>query len=369
MGPRSAPSSGRPRSAEVAARYEKFVGLLARLASDQATRPRPPTNLTEAARNGDLEAVRAFLREGHTTVERTIGHASPLAAAAAFGHLPIVDELLAAGASLEPEGAMFPILHFPIMNGRLDVIERLLRAGASPQQHPHQLRFAAKQGEWHAVQMMLAAGFDETQLEASDRIALKKWRATQQEDAGFLQRWQKADRERRAAAEAKALAGRGRLEKEERDEIEREAVGLIAESPESFENATLESGTTLLAAAVEAGSAALVDALIAAKADVNAGDPSPLARAAARSLVSIAMRLLDAGADPNRKDADGTTPLIEASRAGCLEIVEVLLARGARAAGRTRTRETAATVAAGPFEKRIRAAIEAASAKKQIPRR
>jgi ankyrin repeat protein len=47
--------------------------------------------------------------------------------------------------------------------------------------------------------------------------------------------------------------------------------------------------------------------------------------------MEIVGKLLDAGADPNAKSADGTTPLMRAARAGREETAKRLLAGGATA--------------------------------------
>ena len=43
----------------------------------------------------------------------------------------------------------------------------------------------------------------------------------------------------------------------------------------------------------------------------------------------MARLLLDAGADPSRADGDGTTPLMAAALRGQLEVLRLLLGRGA----------------------------------------
>ena len=71
-----------------------LLGHLAALSEDAAAWPAPCTTLTEAAVRGEAAAVAAFLDGGHDIDERTIGFASPLAAAAGRGHLEVVELLL-----------------------------------------------------------------------------------------------------------------------------------------------------------------------------------------------------------------------------------------------------------------------------------
>ena len=97
-----------------------------------------------------------------------------------------------------------------------------------------------------------------------------------------------------------------------------------------------DDGWTALHASAVRGHAEVVAILLGAGADVDACDDSgitPLWNAAGPSPSKAAIRLLlEAGADPNAKDAQfGWTPLIRAVDAGNLDAVELLLAAGASA--------------------------------------
>lgn len=150
----------------------RLIAALSALAADAAARPLPPVNLTEAAVRGDLDAVRAFLDGGAELEQRTIGFASPLAAAAGRGHLDVAELLVARGASLDPEASAFPLLAFPIANRRLDVVERLLKAGAPVAKYRSHFRLAAKNGQWDMVDAMLAGGADPGWLSDAERAPL-----------------------------------------------------------------------------------------------------------------------------------------------------------------------------------------------------
>src|SRR5690349_12249483 len=88
-----------------------------------------------------------------------------------------------------------------------------------------------------------------------------------------------------------------------------------------------ESGVTALDVAVGTGDLRFVDQLLSAGADPNA----VLASAAWNEHASEAVvrRLLDAGAEPDRPDACGSTALYLAAVSGNAAIVRVLLAAGA----------------------------------------
>lgn len=82
------------------------------------------------------------------------------------------------------------------------------------------------------------------------------------------------------------------------------------------------------------GHEALVDALLAAGADVNAAAANafkvaPLHSACAVSHIGIVRKLLDAGADVNAKQMRGVTALHSAAHNGRTDIAELLLAHGA----------------------------------------
>ena len=77
------------------------------------------------------------------------------------------------------------------------------------------------------------------------------------------------------------------------------------------------------------------DKLLAAGVDVNMrnmvqGRETPLMKAITRGFPGVVQKLIDAGADVNLGDADGTTPLMEAAKWGKNKIIEQLLISGAK---------------------------------------
>ena len=105
-----------------------------------------------------------------------------------------------------------------------------------------------------------------------------------------------------------------------------------------------QDGESILAVAAHEGHAAVVDALIAAGADVNAKNKdglSPLMMAAGSNRVGAVRALVSKGAEVNATNNDGATALIAAAYGGYAQSTEALLASGAKTDVRDRAGRTA----------------------------
>ena len=92
-------------------------------------------------------------------------------------------------------------------------------------------------------------------------------------------------------------------------------------------------GTPALHWGVHFNNEALVDLLLSAGADVEGANrygQTPLQVAVLQHHAAMVLRLVEAGANTEQADASGETPLLQATRLGDLDVVEVLLARGAQ---------------------------------------
>lgn len=310
---------------------DRLNRIIARLLADARTRPGPPTTLTEAALLNEPDAIDAFIDGGADIDERTIGFVSPLAAAAGRGNLAAVQRLIERGASLDPPGALFPVLAFAVMHRHLEVLDLGLRAGAPVAQYRTLMQEMAARGAWDVVDALLAGGADPQWLDASQRRAWEDF-VRQHAPRSAEYRGRLAEAIRAAQAQAAAPALRDRLADAERAALHAQAVACVRATP-GLAQARSDHGTPVLALAAEAGALDLVDALLqaGAPADPPMTGPSPLARALRRADHECARRLLAAGADPNAGGAWSAHPLIDAARAGSLACVRALVDAGALA--------------------------------------
>jgi len=101
--------------------------------------PSPPTELHVAARDGDIEKLKALLEaaEDEKAVNATDQHRrTPLHLAAFFGHALAVQLLLEKGADAQREAMDgFLALHFAAQQGRLDVVQAITRHLSGGKEH------------------------------------------------------------------------------------------------------------------------------------------------------------------------------------------------------------------------------------------
>ena len=81
--------------------------------------------------------------------------------------------------------------------------------------------------------------------------------------------------------------------------------------------------------AVANGHGRLAEYLITKKAEVNFFGRTLLHESAHNGLVGVCEALLLRGLDPNERDPAQWTPLLEAANSGCIDVLQLLLDRGA----------------------------------------
>jgi hypothetical protein len=114
---------------------------------------------TSAVQNGNVEAVKLFLKAGMPPV---IYGKSALWTAVEFGHVEVAQVLIDAGLSVNETGDYGETMMMKAINGKLAMVETLIKAGADVNK-PNDYKIAplaaaAEQGKTDVVQALLKAG-------------------------------------------------------------------------------------------------------------------------------------------------------------------------------------------------------------------
>ena len=309
------------------------------------------TPVADAARSGDLDAVRALLREGadvnaangdgmsalHWAAERgdagmldalvqagaavdavtRIGHYTPLHVASTGGHAAVIERLAAAGADVSATASTTGAtpLHLAAAAGSAAAVAALLdrRADADARERAWgqtPLMFAAARDRVEAIRTLLERGADPAvtsktvDLVADGRLAGE----ARQRQRAVMAALEAGDaRPTPGQVQAAVLAGRNRYLSGEVPPAEEDDDA----RPPSVET---KGGLTALLHAVRQGHIGAAMALLDGGADVDqigAGDAtSPLLMAAINAQFDLALMLVDRGADPNLASGlNGVTPL------------------------------------------------------------
>ncbi len=365
------------------------------------------TDVADAAKRGDGAAVRAALAKQADVNAAQIDGSTALHWAVELDDLAMADQLIRAGARVtaRTREGVTP-LQLAAINGSAALIDRLLKAGADPNaalsaSGDTALMVAARTGKPEAIRVLVEANADVNATESWGGTTPLMWAVSEgHEEAARTLLAAGADVNARshyvAAANGRGFEGRtplaGSAEAKPADfasgwlsplmlaaregdlPMTRLLVGAGADV-----NAVAGDGKTALAMAIFNGNYEVASLLVDSKADVNRADSqrfTPLFYAVDRRNMETApnfpwmvtadplpliRQLLDAGANPNAvvnntpraRMREGSprivfaTALMRAAFAGDLELVTLLLDRGADPTVLSRDSETMLAAAAG----------------------
>jgi uncharacterized protein len=365
------------------------------------------SDVADAAMRGDRQAVRAAITRKADVNAAQIDGSTALHWAVERDDLDLADQLIRAGArvaSRTREGVT--PLQLAATNGSAAMIDRLLKAGADPNAAlttagDSALMMAARTGKTDAIRVLVEANANVNAQEKWGGTTPLMWAVSEgHADAARLLIEAGADVNARshyvAAANGRGFEGRTPIASRTESKPEDFASGWL--TPLMFAaregdvalarvlvgagadvNAVAGDGKTALAMAAFNGNYELASFLVDNKADVNKADAqrfTPLFWAVDRRNMETApnfpwmvtadpmpliVKLLDAGADPNAlvnntpraRMREGSprivfaTALMRAAFAADLELVKLLLARGADPKILSRDRENMLSAAAG----------------------
>lgn len=264
--------------------------------------------LVQAAARQDVAAVRALLAERVDVSAAQEDGTTPIAWAAHWNHVAMAQLLIAAGANvnLATDLGVTP-LSLACANGSAAMVELLLDAGANPDSRritgETPLMACARTGSVLAVHALLARGADIDAKQASGQTALMWAIAGQQ------------------IAAARALIEHGA-------DVHTRSAGGFTPMLFAGQQSSLEAAQILVAAGANVNDVA-PDGSSVLLLSVAGTHPVGDAKVTLERPDDLPLDLLEKGADPNRADGHGFTPLHWAAQRGRTKLVDALLMAGA----------------------------------------
>jgi ankyrin repeat protein len=282
------------------------------------------TPLADAARHGDLPAVRALLKGGADVNQPEGDGATPLHWAVYRDATDVTRALLDAGASAKAANDLgVTPLHLSAANGNVQVMRWLIEKGAAIDAASAAavtpLMEAARAGNVDGIRLLLAHGAKVNARESARGQTALMWAVSRQHpDVVKVLLENRADVHARTESRPlMVMLDRG----------PRRAVKTSAQDARQIH----AGGSTALIFAAQNGSVDAARLLLGAGANANdtaADGKSALVMAAFSGHTNVALLLLDAGADPNAAGA-GYTALHAAALRGDAALTRALLAKGA----------------------------------------
>jgi ankyrin repeat protein len=338
------------------ARALAYVGLSLLVYASISSAAEGDARLAEAARREDRAAIRTLLAQKAEVNAPLADGSTALHWAVQADDLESVNLLLDAGANVKLANryGVTP-LHVATSNGNSAILARLLRAGADPDARDASgetlLMVAVRSGNLDSVASLVERGASVNAADTTTKQTPLMWavRANQMAAAKLLiehgARVDAATRVGTTPPWTPPNAGGGS-----------HGLGIIRGGwPERGSRAAVPGAMTALLYAARDGHLQLARLLLDSKADVNLAEAnaiSPLLMAITNDHMDVARLLVERGADVNAADFWGRTPLFSAveirnrdytrgnehgiDRAAALEMVTLLLDRGANPNARTR---------------------------------
>ncbi|XP_078339605.1 uncharacterized protein LOC111107014 isoform X2 [Crassostrea virginica] len=286
--------------------------------------------LTLSCYSGDVDVVKILLKHCDAeciNISLLYGRTSPLAAACGVGHMPVVEELIRHGASIDGQEYSLPLIHVASQGGNVDVVDYLIKCGVDCNQSDNDGRTpilaASQRGHVDVVDYLIKCGVNCHQSDKYGRTPILA--ASQPGHVDVVDLLIKCgvdcnQRDKHGRTPILAASQRGHVD----------VVDYLIKCGVDC-NQSDEYGRTPILAASQSGHVDVVDYLIKCGVDCNQRDEdgrTPILEASEAGHVDVVDYLIKCGVDCNQSDEDGRTPILEASEAGHVDVVDYLIKCG-----------------------------------------